>query len=125
MALIGYGVGSSYHHVMKGFSYAGYLLLGAAVIAIVVVIAHRYRRYKELTASGGPARPAPAGGPARPAPARHAPAHRRGTTAVSDGGAGSRADDGVPLVDDNAGRPSPEDQVAAVEESSLNRRLRP
>jgi membrane protein DedA with SNARE-associated domain len=57
MALIGYGVGSGYHKVMKGFSYAGYLLGVAAVIAIVVVIMHRYRSYKAATAA--PAHPRP------------------------------------------------------------------
>jgi membrane protein DedA with SNARE-associated domain len=57
MALIGYGVGSSYHQVMKGFSYAGYLLAAAAVIAVAFVIAHRYRTYKATvggTGAGGP-----------------------------------------------------------------------
>jgi membrane protein DedA with SNARE-associated domain len=47
MALIGYGVGSSYHHIMKGFNYAGYLLGAAAVVAIAIFIAHRYRAYKQ------------------------------------------------------------------------------
>jgi membrane protein DedA with SNARE-associated domain len=51
MTLIGYGVGSSYHHIMKGISYAGYLIVAAAVIAIAVVIGHRYRSYKAAAAS--------------------------------------------------------------------------
>ena len=54
---------------MKGFSYAGYLLGAAAVIAIVFVIAHRYRSYKDR--DGGPA--------CRPRPSRPVPPsdHRR------------------------------------------------
>ncbi len=52
MALIGYGVGSSYHKVMKGFNYAGYIVGVAAVVAIAFVIAHRYRAYKAATAGG-------------------------------------------------------------------------
>jgi hypothetical protein len=66
MALIGYGVGSSYHQVMKGFSYAGYLLGAAAVVAIAVVVVHRYRSYKAATtrpASPPPASPPPATSP--------------------------------------------------------------
>ncbi len=51
MTFIGYGVGSGYHHIAKGFSYAGYLVGAAAVIAIIVVIGHRYRSYKAATNS--------------------------------------------------------------------------
>jgi membrane protein DedA with SNARE-associated domain len=51
MTLIGYGVGSSYHKVMKGFSDAGYLLGALAAIAIVVFLVHRYRAYKAATAT--------------------------------------------------------------------------
>jgi membrane protein DedA with SNARE-associated domain len=61
MALIGYGVGSSYDKVMKGFSDAGYVLGVVAVVAIVVVIAHRYRSYKRATAPGAPIRPVRSG----------------------------------------------------------------
>jgi membrane protein DedA with SNARE-associated domain len=70
MALIGYGVGSSYHQVMKGFSYAGYLLFAAAVVAIAFVIAHRYRTYKSTVARGSSAgsRSASAASAARPLP---------------------------------------------------------
>lgn len=52
MALIGYGLGSSYNHVMKGFSDAGYVLGAIAVIAIAFFVWHRYRSYKAATASG-------------------------------------------------------------------------
>jgi membrane protein DedA with SNARE-associated domain len=51
MTLIGYGLGSSYHKVMKGFSDAGYLLGALAAIAIVVFLIHRYRAYKAATAT--------------------------------------------------------------------------
>jgi membrane protein DedA with SNARE-associated domain len=59
MALIGYAVGGSYHKIMKGFAYAGYVLLALAVIAIAVIIYHRYRAYKAATAPGGRPRQAP------------------------------------------------------------------
>jgi membrane protein DedA with SNARE-associated domain len=49
MALIGYSIGSGYHKVMKGFSDAGYVLAAVVVVAVVVFITHRYRRYKEAT----------------------------------------------------------------------------
>jgi membrane protein DedA with SNARE-associated domain len=49
MTLIGYGLGSSYHKVMKGFSDAGYLLGALAAVAIVVFLVHRYRAYKAAT----------------------------------------------------------------------------
>jgi membrane protein DedA with SNARE-associated domain len=45
-ALIGYQLGSSWHSIMHGFSDAGYLLLGLAILAIVVFLAHRYRSYR-------------------------------------------------------------------------------
>ncbi len=68
MALIGYGVGSSYHQVMKGFSYAGYLLFAAAVVAIAFVIAHRYRTYKSTVARGSSSAASRAASAARPLP---------------------------------------------------------
>jgi membrane protein DedA with SNARE-associated domain len=51
-ALIGYQLGSSWHSIMHGFSDAGYLLLGLAVLAIVVFFAHRYRSYRAAMALG-------------------------------------------------------------------------
>jgi membrane protein DedA with SNARE-associated domain len=54
MALIGYEVGHSYKKVLHGFSYAGYLLGAAAVVALVVLFVHRYHSYKEATAVGSP-----------------------------------------------------------------------
>jgi membrane protein DedA with SNARE-associated domain len=56
MALIGYEIGGSWKSVMHGFSDAGYLLGALAVIALALVLAHRYRSYKKATASAG-ARP--------------------------------------------------------------------
>jgi membrane protein DedA with SNARE-associated domain len=52
MALIGYGVGGSYDHIMKKFAYAGYIIGAVIVVGIVVVIYHRYRAYKAATAPG-------------------------------------------------------------------------
>jgi membrane protein DedA with SNARE-associated domain len=43
---LGYSLGSSYNHVLKAFSYAGYVLGALAVIAVVVVFLHRWREYK-------------------------------------------------------------------------------
>jgi membrane protein DedA with SNARE-associated domain len=56
-ALIGYGVGSSYDKVAKDFSYLGYVLGVLAVAAILFVIWHRYRSYKEATGPGASPRP--------------------------------------------------------------------
>ena len=49
-ALIGYQLGSSWKSIMHGFTDAGYLLLGLAVLAIVVFLAHRYHSYRKGTA---------------------------------------------------------------------------
>ncbi|MHB8505471.1 MAG: DedA family protein, partial [Acidimicrobiales bacterium] len=56
MALIGYGLGSQWHAVMHGVSDAGYLIAALAVLAIIAVIAHRWRSYKRVTAAGRPPR---------------------------------------------------------------------
>jgi membrane protein DedA with SNARE-associated domain len=44
---LGYSLGSSYHHVLKAFSYAGYLAAVLAVIAIALVFVHRVRVVRE------------------------------------------------------------------------------
>ncbi len=44
---IGYGLGASWHHVVKDFSYAGYV---AAVLAVLVVTAAVYHRIRVLRA---------------------------------------------------------------------------
>ena len=44
IASIGYEAGSSWHHVLKWFGDAGYVLAAVVVVAIVVGVAHRWRR---------------------------------------------------------------------------------
>jgi membrane protein DedA with SNARE-associated domain len=44
---LGYSLGSSYNHVLKAFSYAGYVLGALAVIAVVLVIWHRLRAVRQ------------------------------------------------------------------------------
>jgi membrane protein DedA with SNARE-associated domain len=46
LASIGYSLGSTYDKVVKAFSDAGYVLAALAVVAVVVVFWHRYRKYK-------------------------------------------------------------------------------
>jgi membrane protein DedA with SNARE-associated domain len=46
LASIGYGLAGTYDQVVKGFSYAGYVLVALAVVAVAVVFWHRYRSYK-------------------------------------------------------------------------------
>ncbi len=43
---LGYSLGSSYNRVLKAFSYAGYVLGALAVVAVIVVFAHRWRAYR-------------------------------------------------------------------------------
>jgi membrane protein DedA with SNARE-associated domain len=40
---LGYSLGSSYEHVLKAFSYAGYVAAALFVVAVVVLFAHRLR----------------------------------------------------------------------------------
>jgi membrane protein DedA with SNARE-associated domain len=68
MALIGYGVGSQWRTVMKGFSDAGYLLGALAIIVIAAVIWHRWRSYRAATADPGGRHFAGTGRSAQPAP---------------------------------------------------------
>ena len=49
MALIGYAIGGQWRTVMKGFSDAGYLLGGLAIVAIAFVVWHRWRSYHAAT----------------------------------------------------------------------------
>jgi membrane protein DedA with SNARE-associated domain len=44
---LGYSLGSSYSHVLKAFSYAGYVLGALAVIAVVLVVWHRVRAVRQ------------------------------------------------------------------------------
>ena len=51
---LGYSLGSSYNHVLKAFSYAGYVVGALAVIAVAFVFWHRWRAYRsqrELSAA--------------------------------------------------------------------------
>src|SRR3984957_11723483 len=43
---LGYSLGSSYNHVLKAFSFAGYVIGALAVLAVVVVFWHRLRAYR-------------------------------------------------------------------------------
>jgi membrane protein DedA with SNARE-associated domain len=43
---LGYSLGASYNHVLKAFSYAGYVLAALAVIAVAFVLWHRWRQYR-------------------------------------------------------------------------------
>jgi membrane protein DedA with SNARE-associated domain len=43
LASLGFALGSSYNHVLKAFSYAGYALAAVAVLAVAVLFVHRLR----------------------------------------------------------------------------------
>jgi membrane protein DedA with SNARE-associated domain len=43
LASLGYALGSTYNHVLKGFTDAGYAFAALAVIAVVVLFVHRMR----------------------------------------------------------------------------------
>jgi membrane protein DedA with SNARE-associated domain len=49
---LGYSLGSSYNHVLKAFSWAGYVIGALAVIAVVVVFWHRLRSYRSQREMG-------------------------------------------------------------------------
>ncbi len=44
---LGYSLGSTYNHVLKAFSYAGYVAAVLVVIAVVVLFFHRFRQVRE------------------------------------------------------------------------------
>jgi membrane protein DedA with SNARE-associated domain len=52
LASIGYSLGKTYDNVVHAFSYAGYVLVALAVVAVVVVFWHRYRSYKAEQVQG-------------------------------------------------------------------------
>jgi membrane protein DedA with SNARE-associated domain len=52
LASIGYSLGKTYDQVVHAFSYAGYVLVALAVVAVVVVFWHRYRSYKAEQVQG-------------------------------------------------------------------------
>jgi membrane protein DedA with SNARE-associated domain len=47
LASLGYSLGSSYNHVQRSFSDAGYVLAALAVIAVVLLFVHRVRVVRE------------------------------------------------------------------------------
>jgi len=49
---LGYSLGSSYNHVLKAFSWAGYIIGALAVIAVVVVFWHRLHAYRSQSDPG-------------------------------------------------------------------------
>jgi membrane protein DedA with SNARE-associated domain len=55
MASIGYAMGGSYDKVMKGFSYAGYVIAVVAVAGLAFVVWHRWRSYRAHTAAAAAA----------------------------------------------------------------------
>jgi membrane protein DedA with SNARE-associated domain len=52
LASLGYSLAGTYDHVVKAFSYAGYVLVALAVVAVAVVFWHRYRSYKAEQVQG-------------------------------------------------------------------------
>ncbi len=44
---VGYSLGSTYNHVLKAFSYAGYVAAVLVVIAVVLLFVHRFRQLRE------------------------------------------------------------------------------
>ena len=52
LASIGYSLGKTYDEVVHAFSYAGYVLVALAVVAVAVVFWHRYRTYKAEQVQG-------------------------------------------------------------------------
>ena len=47
LVTLGYSLGSTYHHVLKAFSYAGYVAAVLVVIAVAVLFFHRFRQLRE------------------------------------------------------------------------------
>lgn len=47
LASIGYSLGSSWHRVIKDFSYAGYIAIVLVALALVFVVYHRFRTLRE------------------------------------------------------------------------------
>jgi membrane protein DedA with SNARE-associated domain len=52
LASLGYSLAGTYDHVVNAFSYAGYVLVALAVVAVAVVFWHRYRSYKAEQVQG-------------------------------------------------------------------------
>ena len=43
LTCLGYSLGGTYHHVLNGFSYAGYIAAALFVLAVVALFLHRFR----------------------------------------------------------------------------------
>jgi membrane protein DedA with SNARE-associated domain len=50
LGLVGYSLGSSYEHVLKGFNSAGYVFGVLFVLAVIVGLVYRWREYRKQTA---------------------------------------------------------------------------
>lgn len=50
---LGYSLGGTYHHVLKGFSDAGYIAAALFVLAVVALFLHRFRVLRAERRSGG------------------------------------------------------------------------
>lgn len=60
LAGAGYGLGDEWHRLTKGFSVAGYVLVGIAVLVIAAFVVHRFRRVRaqaSVEASGTAGKP--------------------------------------------------------------------
>jgi membrane protein DedA with SNARE-associated domain len=52
LASLGYSLGSSYNHVLKAFSYAGYVVGLLVVVAVVILFLHRVRVVRSERGAG-------------------------------------------------------------------------
>jgi membrane protein DedA with SNARE-associated domain len=52
---LGYSLGSTYNHVLKAFSYAGYIAAALFVLAVLAFFVHRFRVLRAERGSGGAA----------------------------------------------------------------------
>jgi membrane protein DedA with SNARE-associated domain len=55
LTCLGYSLGSTYNHVLKGFNDAGYVFAAVFVLAIVVLFLHRFRVLRAERRPGGDA----------------------------------------------------------------------
>jgi membrane protein DedA with SNARE-associated domain len=53
LTTLGYSLGGTYHHVLKAFSYAGYIAAAIFVLAVVALFLHRFRVLQAERRSGG------------------------------------------------------------------------
>lgn len=52
LSSVGYSLGSSWHHVLRDFSYAGYVVAVLIVVVVVLAVAHRLRAVRAERAAG-------------------------------------------------------------------------